>query len=275
MFLLKSLNNNIALVKDSNSEYIVMGKGIAFNKKVGSLIDSNLIEKKYVLEDKKINEFENLMQRISIHDLELSSQIIINAERELGYSCNEFLLMSLADHLSLVFKRAKDNLYFESPLEWDIKLIYPKEYKFALETLEKINKKRNLNLPKQEASFIALHIINSNTNQKDMNETILTTKIIQNILNIVRNYYKKHLDESNFDVSRFIIHIRYFVRRQINGDILNADTSFIDIITQKYPKDYECALMISNFLEKQYDWIVTNSEKLYLTLHLNRMNYCE
>ena len=49
MYLVKALNNNTALVKDNTKEYIVMGKGIAFNKKEYDTIDQTKIEKKYIL----------------------------------------------------------------------------------------------------------------------------------------------------------------------------------------------------------------------------------
>lgn len=106
-----------------------------------------------------------------------------------------------------------------------------------------------------------------------MNETVMTTKIIQNILNIVRRYYRRDFDENDFDVSRFIVHIRYFVRRQINGDSINADTSIAKVVAQRYPDDYKCAMRISDFLTKEYGWNVSTSEELYLTLHLNRINF--
>lgn len=269
MYLVKALNNNTALVKDNTKEYIVMGKGIAFNKKEYDTIDQTKIEKKYILQN---TSFDKLMQNSSVEDLELANQIIKHAEIELGYSFNDSILLALADHLSLALKRAKEHLYFGTPLEWDIKLIYPNEFRYATRCVKMINETMNLDIPDQEASFIALHLINASANAKDMDETVLTTKIIQNILNIVRRYYRKDFDEDNFDVSRFIVHIRYFVRRQINGDAINADTSIAKIVAQRYPQDYKCAMMISNFLSKEYGWEVSTSEELYLTLHLNRIN---
>lgn len=269
MYLLKALNNNTALVKDDSKEYIVMGKGIAFNKKSNDDIDEHKIEKKYVLQT---NSLEKLMKNISVEDLELANQIIKQAEEELGYTFNDSILMALADHLSLALKRAKENLYFGTPLEWDIKLIYPNEYRYALKCVHMMNETMELNIPEQEASFIALHFINASANKKDMDETMLTTKIIQNILNIVRRYYGRDFNENDFDVSRFIIHIRYFVRRQINGDVLNADTSLAKVVAERYPEDYKCAMMISKFLTDEYKWEVSTSEELYLTLHLNRIN---
>lgn len=275
MILLKSLNNNTALVKEGNDEFIIMGKGVAFNKKQNDILDSSLVEKKYILQKTKHKDFDNLMQRINVDDLELASKIIDKGEKVLGYKCNDSILMALSDHLNLVLERAREDLYFGTPLEWDIKLIYPNEYRYALKVVDMINDVKKLNIPKQEASFIALHFINSNANNSDMHETVLTTKIIQNILNIVRRYYRKDFDESNFDVSRFINHIRYFVRRQISGDNLNIDTNIAKVIAEKCPNDYRCAMKISEFLSEAYDWKVSTSEELYLTLHLNRINLNE
>lgn len=270
MRLIKALNNNIALVKNQNQqEYIVMGKGIAFNKKVNDEIDIIKIEKKYVLQSNTLN---HVMQSLKASDLELASQIIKNAEIELGYTFNDSILIALADHLSLAIQRAKENLYFATPLEWDIKLIYPSEFRFAQKCVNMINKTMNLSIPNQEASFIALHFINASAGQNEMQETFFTTKVIQNILNIVRRYYKRDFDEQSFEVSRFILHIRYFVNRQINGNVLNADSSIAKIVAEKYTDDNKCAMLISSFLKKQYQWNVSTSEILYLTLHLNRIN---
>ena len=47
MRVIKALNNNTALVENNDKEFIVMGKGIAFNKKKNDLIDEQKIEKKY------------------------------------------------------------------------------------------------------------------------------------------------------------------------------------------------------------------------------------
>lgn len=269
MYLVKALNNNTALVKDDSKEFIVMGKGIAFNKKKNDKIDKNKIEKKYSLQNESLDK---LMKNIRVEDLELANQIIKHGEIELGYAFNDSILLALADHLSLALERAKENLYFGTPLEWDIKLIYPKEYRYALKCVNIINRKMNLNIPDQEASFIALHFINASANKKDMGETMMMTKIIQNILNIVRRYYKRDLDETSFLVSRFIAHIRYFVQRQINQETLNADTSIAKVVAEKCPEDYQCALLISKFLTEQYGWEVSTGEEMYLTLHLNRIN---
>src|SRR5699024_3052911 len=99
-----------------------------------------------------------------------------------------------------------------NPLEWDIKTIYPDEYKYSLEAVDFLRKKTKLDIPKREAAFIALHFINSHYDSDNMHETLEVTKIIQNVINIVNYHYGKEFDENSYAFSRFIVHLRYFKR---------------------------------------------------------------
>ena len=48
----KVLNNNVAQALDNNVEYIVMGKGLGFQKKVGDLVDKEKnLKRTFVLEN--------------------------------------------------------------------------------------------------------------------------------------------------------------------------------------------------------------------------------
>ena len=274
MRLIKALNNNVALAKDSDKkEMIVMGRGVAYNLKPGQPIQDSLVEKRYVLEGKSgRKDFDSLLKRITLDDVELAGSIIKKGEERLGYRCNDSILLTLSDHLGLMLERAKNGLYFGTPLEWDIRLIYPKEYQFAKEVVARLRKKTGYEIPEQEAAFLVLHFINASQSQNDMDETLLCTKIIQNILNISKLHYGRELCEDNFDVSRFITHIRYFLRRHMRGEVLKMDIEIARVVAEKCPGDYKCALKISRFLQQAYGWNVSEGEVLYLTLHLNRIN---
>ena len=50
----KILNNNVVQAMDNDVEYIVMGKGLGFQKKVGETVDKEKIEKIFVLENPEI-----------------------------------------------------------------------------------------------------------------------------------------------------------------------------------------------------------------------------
>lgn len=274
MRLRKALNNNVALVLDSGGEEaVVMGRGVAFNLKPGMKVDPNRVEKRFALDKKSgRKDFDSLLQRITAEDVELASDMIRKGETILKCRCSDGILLTLSDHLGLMLERAKKGLYFGTPLEWDIRLIYPKEYQTSMEIVRELRKRTGCEIPDQEAAFIALHFINANFSENGMQETLLCTKIIQNILTICQRYYGRELREDDFNVSRFVTHVRYFVQRQVNGEELNVDLAIARVVAEQCPKDYKCAQRIGDFLKKTYDWEVSEGESLYLTLHLNRIS---
>lgn len=274
MKLIKALNNNVALVRDrKGQEAVVMGKGVAFHAKPGDPVREALIEKHFVLNgDGGKKDFDSLLKRITVDDIELASGIIREGEKKLEYRCNDSILLTLSDHLGMLLERMKEGIHFGTPLEWDIKLIYPKEYQFAREVVADLSKKTGYEIPEQEAAFIVFHFINANSSGSGMEETMMYTQIIQNILNISKLHYGREFRENNFDVSRFVTHVRYFVKRQMNGESLAIDESIAAVIAEKCPEDHKCAKKISRFLHQTYGWEVSEGEELYLTLHLNRMN---
>ena len=272
--VLKVFNNNVALVlNDSNHEEIIMGKGVGFQKRENDQIDESGIEKRFVLEDKtSIKAFQELTGRMDIEDIELASDIIQAGEAALGYTCSNSILLTLSDHISFMLKRAKENTFFTTPLEWDIKLIYPEEFTFASKAVTMISERTQLAIPEQEAAFIALHFVNAHYEGKDMSETLTCSKIIQNVMDIVKYYYGKEFNEGSFNFSRFVTHIRYFVMRQLHQQTSENDSSIINVIALKYPNDYKCAKKIKEFLEKTYQWNIKDDELMYLSLHLNRLS---
>ena len=274
MKLIKALNNNVALVKDKNGqEAVVMGKGVGFGIKNGCSIPESLIEKHFILNgDSGKRDFDKLLRRITVDDIELASDIIREGENMLGYRCNDSILLTLSDHLGMLLERMKEGIHFGTPLEWDIRLIYPREYQFAKKVVEDLREKTGYEIPEQEVAFIVLHFINANSSQKGMEETMIYTKIIQNILNISKLHYGREFKEDYFDVSRSVTHVRYVVKRQMNGEKLEMDKSIAEVIARRCPEDHKCARKITRFLKQAYGWEVSEGEELYLTLHLNRMN---
>ena len=67
MIVEKVLNNNVVVSIDpiSKKEVILMGSGIAFNKKCGQLIDEKKIEKTFVVDDENLgNKIKKLINQV-------------------------------------------------------------------------------------------------------------------------------------------------------------------------------------------------------------------
>ena len=129
----------------------------------------------------------------------------------------------------------------------------------------------SLHIPQREAAFIALHFINSHFDADNMHETLEVTKIIQNVIDIVNYHYGKEFDENSYAFSRFVVHLRYFILRELHSENDNTGGSLLEIVSLKYPNEYACAKKIKEFLEKTYSWSIDDGELLYLTLHLDRL----
>lgn len=274
MRIKKVFNNNVVLVIDDlGKEQIVMGKGVGFQKFPKDLIDTNKIEKRFIFNDKEsLNDLYTLLGRIPLSDVELASEIIEMGKETLGYKLNDTILITLSDHISYMLKRIDEGLVFRNPLQWEIKQIYPEEYEFSKRAVEYLRVKTGKDIPDSEAAFITLHFANAHLETDNMEETLLLTKIIDSILDIIKYNYGIEMNEYSFDYTRFISHLRCFISRQLKNESVNVDTSLLEIVKIKYPEDYKCAKKIKMFLEVTYKWNVSENELLYLTLHLNRLS---
>ncbi|MBW6411607.1 BglG family transcription antiterminator LicT [Clostridium weizhouense] len=274
MIIHKILNNNVIVILNENEEeQVVMGRGIAFKKRVGDNVDENIVDKVFSLSDKNMtNKLQELLKDFPLEYVELSDEIIKYAKLRLGKRLNDNLILSLSDHIRTAVERHLEGIDMKNVLLWDIKRFYKDEFAVGLEALKMISDNLNVELIEDEAGFIALHIVNSL-----MDETIDNvydiTKVMQEILNIVKYCLNITFDEESVYFYRFITHIKFFAQRLITKKTFDDenDDSLLSIIKEKYKESYKCVNKITEFIYKKYNYIISNEEKLYLTIHIARI----
>ncbi|WP_249652289.1 PRD domain-containing protein, partial [Lysinibacillus sp. D4A1_S13] len=79
-----------------------------------------------------------------------------------------------------------------------------------------VKHRRNVSLPEDEGGFIALHIVNAELNE-EMPNTINITKVMQEILGIVKYHLKIDFNEESLHYYRFVTHLKFFAQRLFNG----------------------------------------------------------
>lgn len=272
MKIKKIFNNNVVLIKNNqNEEQIGMGCGIAFKKKVGEYIDIKKLEKVFVLKEKDLTKkFEILLEHISSDIINLCFDIIEYGKNILDENLNEYIYISLTDHIDNVIKLFDQGIKTNNILIWEIKKFYKKEYKIGLKALEFIKEELGKELQEEEAANIALHFINAQNNYENIKNTNEMTKKIKNIVNIIKYTYSMELDENSLNYERFITHLRYFFRRIKKKDekeTLLEDDFIFNQVKNKYKEAYNCMLKIEKYLDIE----LKNDEKLYLTLHIKRV----
>lgn len=273
MRVIKAFNNNAVLGRtDDGQEVIVMGKGVGFKKYPKDPINLKTIEKTFILKSQAdTDSFHDLFDKIPFQDVELAGEVIELGKELLPFELNDSLLITLSDHISYMLRRIREGLTFSSPLLWEIKTIYPDEYAAGRKAADFLRRKTGLEIPDSEEAFIALHFANAHLDTTDMEETILLTKIIDQVLEIVQYHYHIKISETSYEFTRFAAHLRLFVKRCLSGGASQDNTALLAVIKAKYQKDYRCALKIKKYLETIYSWKISEDELLYLSLHLNRI----
>ena len=275
MIIKRILTNNAVVIDDENQqEKIVCGKGIAFKKRPGMEIDEMSINQTFILEGGgEYSRFEQLLKDVPLEYLELSSEIINLAKLEFAKKFKDNVIITLSDHLYVAIKRCREGMTISNPLLWDIKNFYEIEYDIGLRALELIKNKFHIQLPNDEAGFIALHIVNVELDEDNMDHIFQVTKVIQEIMTIVKYHFHAEFDTSNVYYYRFITHLKFFALRLLKDNQFNEDeeNELLDVVKDKYCTSYECVLKIKDFLEKKYNYTLQEDEIVYLTIHVHRV----
>ena len=274
MRIKRIFNNNIVLAEDETMiEKMLLGKGIGFGKKIHEIVDISRVEKIFVLDSKSmLDKFIQLVRDVPVNHIELTKRVVETAEKDLDCKFDDSIYVGLTDHINYTLYRYRQNDILKNALLWEIKKFYPKEFKAALNSIKLIEYDEKIKLSDDEAGFIAMHFVNAQQNGEAVHETMVATKIIQGILNIVKFHYKIELDEESVSYSRFITHIRFFLQR-INKQFRNNnndDFLFIQV-RLKYPDAYECTDKINTYLESKLNISLSDEEKLYFMLHIKRL----
>lgn len=274
MIVEKVLNNNVVVSIDpkTKKEVILMGSGIAFNKKPGQQIDEKKIEKTFVVDDENLgNKIKKLINQIPEGIFEITDEIITHAIVELNTVLDKQIYVSLADHIAFAVKRFRSGIIIKNELLNEVRRVHKAEFKVSLWAVDYINEKLGIELPEDEAGFIALHFVNAGYRETTM-KSITSTKIIKDILNIIKYNFAIELDEDDLNYDRLLTHLRYFAKRIVNNNQNNStDSGFIKMISTTYPEAYECAVKIGDYILKNNDYYVNDDEIVYLTMHIQRV----
>lgn len=278
MRIKKVINNSIlCAIDEKGNEMIVTGKGIGFQKKRGEFIDPAVVEKTYRMEGKaEQKKLRELVEQIPIEHLELTLRLVEEIKEQVKQPLNESLIITLADHISFAIQRMEQGIAFNNPLGGAIMCYYPTEFHLGQHCLKMIEQEYGIKLNEDEASFIALHIVNAelNTSMSEMHDM---TRLMDGCVRVTEFYYRKKFERDSLDFNRFTVHLRYLVQRLYQNKSLaegtdESDVMFRELIKRNCKEHYECANRIAAYIESNFDKAVSDEEKIYLTIHLKRLN---
>lgn len=273
--IVQALNNNVALVKNKYGEQaVVMGLGITYKKSKGDLIVSDKIEKVFSLKSSESKEnFLTLLRDVPLDFITVTYDVIDSLSSKYHYPVQEYLYVTLTDHIYCSYKAILDNTYQKSDI-CQLSQEYQEEYQMATEALAIFRSKLLADFPDDEIGKIALHFINAKSLKVDDKKLKVRTAktILEQVQKILEQYDIKRTKTNVNFYDRLMVHLTYFIEyldrsRDDNLSLLEMEYQ----IKQTYPKAYQIADEIYRIITTETGIDNYRSERFYIALHIQRL----
>ena len=187
MHIQKVLNSSVVLVQDdSGEESILLGKGIGYGRKAGEPIERQPSDRVFLpLSNPDAQPMLEQFSSIPAVYLDLTQDIVDDAEQSLGVKLSAHIYLLLTDHLHFAVERQQKGLVVTNRIFWEIKHFYPKEYAVGQRGLQKVRAKLDIELPDEEAGNIAFHIVNARQDPQAGYDAMRAAQFISELSNIV------------------------------------------------------------------------------------------
>ena len=266
----KILNHNsfMGIESKNDQECLIMGKGVAFGKKVGQTVSVTADSRVYSLKElTDRGEAKEIIKSVSPLCLELANEVLDQAEEEFG-KVDRSILFTMADHLDFAVRRIQNGEQISNPLTDDIRIMFYKEYKVAGCIRDLLKEKLGIRIDEHEIGYIALHV-HSAIVDENVSQAMEIARTVRECICMVEEETGKSIDVMSLSYNRLMNHVRYMVARAIHGEKLKM--SLNDYMSVKFPGPYMTAEKICRKMEKSLKLPIPDIEIGYLAMHLERM----
>ena len=266
----KILNHNsfMGIESKNDQECLIMGKGVAFGKKVGQTVSVTGDARVYSLKElTDRGEAKEIIKSVSPLCLELANEVLDQAEEEFG-KVDRSILFTMADHLDFAVRRIQNGEQISNPLTDDIRIMFYKEYKVAGCIRDLLKEKLGIRIDEHEIGYIALHV-HAAIVDENVSQAMEIARTVRECICMVEEETGKSIDIMSLSYNRLMNHVRYMVARAIHGEKLKM--SLNDYMSVKFPGPYMTAEKICRKMEKSLKLPIPDIEIGYLAMHLERM----
>ena len=270
----KALNHNtlIAISLENNQEYLVIGKGIGFGKKVSERFEvpENIECTVYSLhEQTERGKAMELIKGIEPVYLEIAGKVLAKSEEVFG-KIDKRILFPMADHIAFAVQRIRANEQISNPLTDDIRALFHMEYKTAECVKDILWEMLQVEIDEHEIGYIALHI-HSAIEDENVALSMQIAMAVRECIRMIEEETGQTIDVMSLSYNRLMNHIRYMVARSIKGEKLKLNMN--DYMSVKFPKSFWMATEVCKQLEKQLHRTspLDEVEIGYLAMHIERV----
>lgn len=274
MKIQKVLNSSVVLVSgEDGQEFILLGKGIGYGRKSGEEIHQQPSDRVFIpLSNPDAQRMLELFAAIPGEYLEITEQIVEDAERALGCKLSHHIYLMLTDHLHFAVERATQGITVTNRVFWEIKNFYKREFSIGQFGRKLVQERLGVDLPEEEAANIAFHIVNASKDELTYYDAMQAAKLISSMVSIVTYSTNSKLNVESMHYSRFVTHLQFFADRYFSKQMLDSDDDFLYHQMQTaYPDAVSCAEKIRTHLLRSDNVFLPNEEVAYLALHIARL----
>lgn len=273
----KVINNNIvSAFDDTGREIVVMGRGLGFGVRPGQPVNEKKIEKVFRIKSRDTaDQLKELLADMPLERVQISADIISYAKSNLNLKLNQSIYVTLTDHINFAIDRFEQGINLQNALLWEIKRFYPHEFDLGRYALKLIKERLDVELPEDEAGFIALHFVNAEYGT-DIRDAFRFPNQLRDILEITSNELGIVLDERTLHYERFVTHLKFLLQRVYRRELLpNEEEELAAVMMERYPAEYECSRKIAEYIEKETGTRISGEEIMYLSIHIRRVTHAE
>ncbi|MGN0334932.1 MAG: PRD domain-containing protein [Lachnospiraceae bacterium] len=266
----KALNHNtlIAVSMDDNREYLLIGKGIGFGRKVSERLEMPEDCTVYSLQEQtERGKAMDLLKGIDPVFLEIAEKVLKESEKVFG-RIDKRILFPMADHIAYAVQRIRANEQISNPLTEDIRALFHMEYKTAECVREILKEMLDVEIDAHEIGYIALHI-HSAIEDENVALSMQIAQTVRSCIEMVEEVSGHTIDVMSLSYNRLMNHIRYMVARAVRGEKLKLNMN--DYMSVKFPSSYAMAEKVCGYLEKHLHQPLDEVEIGYLAMHIERV----
>lgn len=278
MRVVKKINNNVALCVDRKGQEIVaFGRGIGFPPMPYEAKLEQIERTFYRIDSKYLPLLSELPEPV----VQFTAAIVDKASMRLQYELNPNLVITLSDHIAFCLQRAKQGIFIQMPLVYELEQNYPQEVELGKYTVRELEKRFQVRLHKNEISGIALSFINARNMAKEGVDTAGEElpeyeKILDDTIEIVEERLHIKISRDSFNFARYTSHLMYLLKRVYRNETINTgNAELYEEISREFPEISDCVDEFDAYFQRKWNHVLSREEKLYLIMHVNRITVRE
>ncbi|HIX58825.1 MAG TPA: PRD domain-containing protein [Candidatus Blautia gallistercoris] len=266
----KVLNHNavIGIGGEDNGEYLILGKGIGFGRKVAQRIEKRPEDTLYSLQNvTDRGKAGEIAKAIEPEYLELADAVLNEAEKIFG-KIDRGILFPMADHIAFAVKRIRNREQISNPLTEDIQVLFHQEYKAAQCIEELLWQRMGVRIDEHEIGYIALHV-HSAIEEEKVSQAMEIARSVRECITLVEKQIGRKINVMSLSYNRLMNHVRYMAARALSGEKLKLNMN--DYMQVKFPEAFASADLICREISRSLRRELDEVEVGYLAMHIQRV----